>query len=404
MPRLRLRVWAVRALLVPLCLLAAASAVEGCRNALMVRGSIDFGMSLKAAQDLARENPYRRHALAPEGFAQRPRADANPFPMEPMQVPSALILLWPYALLSWPTAKLAWLISNLMFTAGLLVLGFRRLLPGRDMACYVALTAALLASFPWRVVVGNGQHLAAGLFFWLLAAALADRGHPLAAGAALAASFVKYSVTLFLLPWFLLKRQWGPLLTALAVHALITLGIAWRLGENPVSLVLQALRTGAATLLYSGYVDMFAITHGLGVTPVVAAAAALALAGLAVALALSRPPPNQGLFLAALAFLSLLVLYHRAYDALILFLPLLVLVERAKREPMLAALVAAPILLCWYVDRAVLQFTPWLDRAGGFSAYYWLVASLFYLALALLLVRSCASRRGRDWTASAPHA
>ncbi|CAA9489558.1 MAG: hypothetical protein AVDCRST_MAG39-704 [uncultured Sphingomonadaceae bacterium] len=109
--------------------------------------------------------------------------------MPPVALPSALMLFWPLNVLPWPATKLAWLLLNGLFTAGLLLLlAARRFLSGVSAAAYVAVGGLLLLGLPWRVALGNGQGTIAALFFFLLAAALADRGRGVFAGLALAAS------------------------------------------------------------------------------------------------------------------------------------------------------------------------------------------------------------------------
>jgi hypothetical protein len=368
-----------------LCALALVSAAQGCRNALMPWGSIDLGMSLKAAQHLQHVNPYERHLASPDRFSRAPTGARNPFPMMPMQVPSALMLLWPFGALSWPAAKLAWLLSNLAFTAGLLLLAFRRFLPGRSGWKYLAVTSLVLISLPWRIIVGNGQHLLAALFFFLLAIDLADRRRPIPAGLAVAVCLVKYSITLWLLPWFVLRRQWTPLLLGLAIHAAMTLGIALWLGSNPVTLLTQALRAGSGTLQGAGYLDLFAIARSVGAPDLAAALAALSLFGLILWSALKRTHSNPDLFLAAACLVSTVVVYHRSYDLLVLLLPLLIVMRDPAGRPLLAGLLAATLLLTWYVDKAVLELTSWLDAddtgtRGG--AYFYLLAALLYSTLA----------------------
>ncbi len=372
-----------------LAVLAIISAARGCANALAPDGSIDLGMPLKAAQLLQHDNPYRDYVPGDQALTGTLQPHVNPFVMTPVHVPSALMLLWPYSGLSWPAAKLAWLISNLFFTAGGFALAVRRFLPDRSPWLTAALASLLMISFPWRIVIGNGQHLMASLFFFLLSAELAQRGHRIWSGVALAASFLKYTVILFLLPWFALKRQWTPLAIAFAIHGLMTLGIAIHLGENPLVLVQQALGAGTATLLVSGYIDLFAVADWLGAPLALAAKLAVALVVAVLWLGLRRPPPDEHPYLASLCFVSVVVVYHRLYDTLVLLIPLLIALGQLRKDRLVAMLILATISFCWFIDRLVLALSPWLGRAAASftTAYAALVASLFYLTLLVLLHR-----------------
>lgn len=236
-------------------LLALASIGRASGNALDPMGSGDLGRPLQTAQLLKTENPYHRYFHDPirENLDARPAT--NPFGIDPVQVPSVLMLFWPLTALNWPAAKFAWVLLNLASTAGICVLGFRRFLPGRSMWIYTALASLLVISMPWRNVVANGQHLLVGLFFYLLALELADRKRPWLAGVALAGSFIKYSATVFLLPYLIWKRQWLPIVIAGALHAIMTIGIAAKLGENPVLFPTQSFPV-ANHLQFQGWFDL----------------------------------------------------------------------------------------------------------------------------------------------------
>ncbi|MGE5721661.1 MAG: glycosyltransferase 87 family protein [Sphingomonadales bacterium] len=384
-----------KALVVLLVLMALGSAIHASGNALALWGSMDLGQPLKASQELMREDPYRRFLQVPIGPDAQARPDANPFGVFPVQVPSALMLLWPYAMLSWPGAKLAWLISNLLFTAGLLLLAFRRLLPGRSPWLYAAIGALFVIGMPWRNIIANGQHLLASLFLFLLALELADRRRPVPAGIALAAALLKYTVILFLLPYLILKRQWLPIAVALAIHAAMTLAIALRLHTDPATLVLESFRI-AIRLQPQGYVDLSALTAASGIPPMLALAAGALLFGMEIWIAAVRPTRDEALFLAALCLLAPLLVYHRAYDFVLLIVPLLVAIDRWPQAKPLTLLVSACVALVWFVSTAR-PYAAWMDGRGP---YYWLVAGCCWAAAAaawILLGRgSGQTRPGRD--------
>ena len=374
--------WAAVAVLL---LLAAISTGQGVYTALTHRdGSIDLGIPLKAAQALMHENPYERFLAGETSSAYGD--ELNPFPMVAVHLPSALMLLWPYSGLAWPAAKVAWLVSNLLFTFGVLLLAFRRFLPHRPPWCGVAIGALLLMSLPWRVVIGNGQHLMMSLFFFLLAAELADRGHRSWAAVTLAASFLKYTVIIFLLPYFILKRQWAPLLGALGIHATMTLGISIWLREEPWVLIEQAIR-GSRTHLLAGYVDLFAMANRIGAPLELAALLGVALTSVAVWIGARRIAVDENHYFAGLCILSVVIVYHRAYDAVILLIPLLVAVDQVRRDRLPAFLVFLLVGCSWFLDRLVIALMPWLGPRGDTWAdyYHYLVALLFYATLSALL-------------------
>lgn len=391
------RAIAFKVLTILLMLMAAVSVARGCRSALVPSGSMDLGVSLKSAQQLQRENPYERHLSGRAAQPEAPHERLNPFAAQPVQVPSALMLLWPYSFLPWPWAKLAWLISNLAFTAGLLVLACRRFLPGRPLCVYAALASLFVMSVTWRNLVGNGQHLLAGLFFLLAAMELADRDRRVLAGIALACALLKYSVIFFLLPYFVLKRQWTPIAVAFGAHGLMTAAIALRLGEDPVALVGQSLRV-AADLRAAGYLDLFALLNGLGAPAGAAPVAALILWAVSLWPAIRGRTADSGLYLAGLCFASTVIIYHRPYDFIVLLVPLLVAIQRWQISRLLSAFILLNVLVTWFLHQPVATYTQWLE--GRSSAYYHAVALLWYATLAMLLWKSFASDGGVPRTAT----
>mgnify|MGYP003580355708 CR=1 FL=1 len=135
---------------------------------------------MKGLEVLLRDNPYERYFVHGPFSAMPSTADGNSNALAPSQAPSALMLLWPYQMLPWPAARIAWAVSNLIFSAGILWLAFRRFLPGRSIWLYAALASLFVISSQWRNIMNNAQRLLAGLFFFLLAMELADRKRSLA--------------------------------------------------------------------------------------------------------------------------------------------------------------------------------------------------------------------------------
>jgi hypothetical protein len=384
--------WVGKLLVLLLVAIAITSALRGILHA--VEHSEDFGITLKVLEVLAVENPYERYFLRDrEWVADTALEPLNPNPPIPSQAPSAILLLWPYGLLPWPAAKLAWMLSNLFFTAGIITLGCRRLLPGRSVWLYAVLASLFVIGSPWRNVMTNGQHLLAGMFFFLLALELAERDRGLLAGFALAASFVKYSTTLLLLPYLVFRRQWMPIVVAFLLHGAMTLAAAWRLDENPFTLVLRSVRPAGMENGFDGFVDVFAVTHLLGLPAALAGAVSAALLLFALWLALSRRADDE-FFLAALCILSTVLVYHRHYDLIILLLLLMIALKHRDRAPLAFALVSMCVALTWYVDRPIVFFTDWLrDRDNPF---FYALVGVWYVTTCVLLYQAWPRASTRD--------
>jgi hypothetical protein len=379
-----------RLLICLLGLLAAISVMHASRNALAPGGSYDLGRPLKGAELLVREDPYQRFLDPLSAPMPRPGPDENPWPVHPIQAPSVLILFWPLSLVGWQAAKAIWLSLNLCFAAGLLLLAFRRFLPRRSLATYATIACLFLMSMPFRSLINNGQHLLAGLFFFLLALDLADRRRTVWAGAALALAMIKYSLILFLLPYLVLRRQWCALAIAGGIHLLATTVIAWRIGADPVAMVVDSAAI-AQGLREEGYVDLFALAAGMGVDPLVPALAGGVVVALLLWLAVTRPAADADLFLAVLCVWSTLLVYHRGYDFVVFAIPLIVAVARWPTAKAFTGPLAMAIALYWYIYTAV----PFLGGNQD-GAIRWLIGFSCYaagLAGLWLIVRGATTAR-----------
>ena len=378
-----------------LVLLAAVSAGRGVWNATArPNASQDFQWD-SARVLLQRQNPY---AAALSG-APTAVDGIQPGRIEPNQVPSCLILLWPFAALPWPLAKWAWAMANLGFTGLLLAVTFRLFLPGAPAWKYVAVTCLFLIGTPWRNLIGNGQHLLFSLAFFVWAVALAERGRPLRSGLVLALSFFKYTTIFALLPLFL-KKRWGmPILIAFGVHGVLHLFACIWLRTDPITLMLQPLRIGAR-LRANGIVDVFALWQRLAPdrTVFVPAAAGLLLLGAGIVLARRAQAGADLLALSFLAVLSMLVVYHHNYDFVVFLFPLVWLARPPAANPVsptsqlavtcrtaLPWLLGACIGMAFYVRKLVDVAVPRLAGSAGTGLH-----TAAWLVTVLLCYSSCA--------------
>jgi hypothetical protein len=380
---------ATTAIVALLLVMALVSVGRASGNVYRLLGSVDFGVVVKGAEVMARENVYERYVRDRIYTTADRGPGINPMGSQPVQVPSVLALFWPFTLIPWNLAKSLWLALNLFCTAGLLLLAFKRLLPGRPALTYAAIGSLFLISVAWRNVIGNGQHTIVALFLFLLADALAERQRPFAAGLALALALVKYSLVLFLLPLLVMKRQWLPLAIALAVHGLLTLLVAFHLQENPVWLIGQSLAV-MRKLQSDGYVDLFAAGTRLGLPALVSAAIAVAGLGVAAWALVRGGRQDPALALAALAMIAVLLVYHRFYDSIVLLLPLLVAIDRWRSDRRLALAVFVTVALVWFVATGR-HWHAWLEDGGP---VYWVTAASFYATCGLLLARLARPHNG----------
>jgi len=158
-------------------LLAVAAAYSGISGALGGElASKDFKWDA-ARLLLLRQNPV---ALTLEGKGA-PTDAIMPDKLGAQELPSALMLIAPYAVFPWPVARVLWLVSNLVFTGIVLGVTLRLFAPGRTLAFYILAGALFVAGAPWRTGIAVGQHTLFSLAFFLLVL-LCQLGSPWSGG------------------------------------------------------------------------------------------------------------------------------------------------------------------------------------------------------------------------------
>ncbi|MHC4713358.1 MAG: glycosyltransferase family 87 protein [Planctomycetota bacterium] len=362
------------------CALAAAALARGVSGA--VGGEIaskDFKWDA-ARLLLMRLNPLE---YTIEG-KPAPTDEFMPDRLGAQEVPSAFMLILPYAFLPWPAARFLWLITNLVCTYLLLRFAFHLFAPGRSRGFYVVVAALFVAGTPWRNGITLGQHTIFSLAFFTMALWYAGRGKKDLAGVLLAFSLLKYTVTLPLLLFFLYRKYYRPVLVAFGIHLVLNLVAAAWLSVWPHVLVAQSLRA-SFSLAAEGYLDFKSLFVHLKLAepPMLVGALQAATVAAAVVLSLRHRAGRDLLLLSALGMLSLVMVYHRPYDFVLLLFPL-ILVSRDRWGPFTRPL-AACIALVFYVNSAVRV----LDRVlpGGpdilaSRGYYLFVALCWYATLA----------------------
>ncbi len=330
-------------LLAALVLLAAAFMV--------VRGPVrswqainDFGLLYSASRAwLLGDNPYDASTQL-RVWTEAARLDAPPHTVnaelfDALYPPVTYVCLAPLAALPWWTASALWTGLNAVLAAlmlGLLVRLFQ--IPWASPRAW-ALVIAGLCFAPLHTTLAFG-HLIVAIVALLATWRLADRaGRPACAGLALglAIALKPQLAGLFVLI-DLADRRWTTLLAtgltvaALAIIAVARLelaGVPW-LDSYRQGLADFARQGGVATLAHPmrfTFIHLGVVLHAFTDSRLVVTALGwlVTAAGLGVALWRRGRPDDidrRALALGLLAVITLLPVYHRYYDALLLLLPL----------------------------------------------------------------------------------
>jgi hypothetical protein len=356
-------------------LMALASMTRGWRNALEDDRSDDFQWG-PARQLLSGENPYR--SFVESGWSE-PRvtnvAGNNTPPNYPV---TGYVFLAPYAALDWTMAKSAWAITNL-FGAGLLVWAIWIIAkPAGQTALFWTLAACLLmlSSSPMREQVSAGQHtifsVAALLWAWILG----QKGcrWRWISMVLIAASWLKFSVTVPLTLAFLIHRRWREPLGAGMLHVgLLGLTCVWT-ETSPIAMGLDFLKATRLGLshqgIHSDVWDTLAVGRALAPDfgPAGGVISLWCLAIVAwVASKRARLLPADGLgTLALLGMASCLVGFHFRYDFLVFGITL-AWVLGGNHELPVKAVAGGVAALNWFGARVMegLYYEPF-DAISGY--------------------------------------
>ena len=315
----------------------------------------------------------------------------------PSNTPAMLLLLSPLATLSWANAKLAFLCINILLMLLTAILIVRRI-PFADVKLapidelfifliYIDLSAT-------RIAVENGQTTLLVFLLMLVAVLHAERDWRIS-GLALGLALSKYSLSLPIFLFLLLKKKFRILLFAVGVQLLGILGIAAITGTSPLTIVLENIQLFVRLFDQPG-IHLSRWFEGVSNNVLVSMLPVLMMT-LAVFIPMYfwfRARPNLSnmqdvidFHLLTILFLwTMLVAYHRLYDTLILIvfvvliykglsMPSLWSLSGGQRRILLGSVAILPFILI-VPARLVDRFLP-----GFYGAVGDLIITIFLLLM-----------------------
>ncbi len=258
----------------------------------------------------------------------------------PASPPLAFYLMLPLAFLSWSLAKAVWLGINFLLLAALPFLLTRFFSPGKWLPRweFTALAFCMLGLTSTRFAAASGQITFLILALMLLTVILAEK-HPWFAGLSLGLALSKYSLAIGLAVLFLFfEPKWRVILTAFLVQltGLMVLlvqtgsGIWQVVREYAEMLHLHANMEGIhlAGLFPNSGMDVWI---GAGLTLALAVPLILWRYRMHSGLGTSLSPLTRCSLVVSLSLWSLLVVYHRAYDAMLIVMYFYLIVYFSQR-------------------------------------------------------------------------
>lgn len=256
-------------------------------------------------------------------------APANTYPL--------IFIMTLFSFLTWPTAKVAWLLCNLVMVLILPVL-LVHLLPDKeylDRRITIGLFLVFIGFTSTRYAASSGQ-LSFLVFVMLLGSALLVQRRPWLAGLLMGIALSKYSLSLgFFLYYLLFERRLRMSITAILVQICGIVLLVWMSGSS-LPQILEEYRLMFVHHAPMEGIQLSVLVSAGGSNPALSAGFTLLVGTLLAWYAVRNPvtrdtsPLVRLCLLTILLLWSLLVGYHRAYDALtyILFLGLAASMDR----------------------------------------------------------------------------
>ncbi|HOO28540.1 MAG TPA: glycosyltransferase family 87 protein, partial [Lachnospiraceae bacterium] len=331
-----------RMILVLTAVMALISVVQGIRNAAAF--SQDFQWDAVKAFTL-KINPYEE-SLHPSGALSRYGFEKYFKQMEANQFPSLLMLLIPYTFLPPLAARYAWIISNLLFTAGIIWLLRKTFMKAVEKDVFVLLILLMLAGTPYRNQLGVGQHTLFAFFFFLLAVYFSEKeNRQIPMILSLTVCYFKYTLTVPLALYFVYKRRWKELTVSVLIHVGLTEIAAHWLGTGFMDMIIEPLKVSSA-LVSEGGLDFGALFSGSSFSFILAGMVMLLL----FVLVLFMPQKEDCLVIGILTLWALIITYHRTYDFFVLIIVAALFYEK-KRSDFLKSAYAVVLLAVFFVLR-----------------------------------------------------
>ncbi len=317
-----------------LAALGMVSVLQGCKNAITY--SQDFQWDAAKVMSLGM-NPYDE-SLNPSDELKALGYEEYYKKLEANQFPSLLMLLFPYTLLPPLAARYAWLVSNLIFTALIILLLRLTFMKDMERQDYVILCLLMLAGTPWRNHIGVGQHSVFSLMFFLLSVYVFERKDTkkasglIPAALCLCISYFKYSLTAPLALYYVYKRRTDiPILAGLP-HIILTWVAARMMGDSFVNMIKKPLEV-ASWLTCEGSMDISATLSRFGILPsgasmIITVVIMAALAVYAFVMGRRNSLPGDDAVITVLIMTSMVMIYHRAYDYFVMIIPFALVLKK----------------------------------------------------------------------------
>ncbi len=382
-----------------LAAMALISLIQGVRNAAVF--SQDFQWDAAKALTL-KMNPYDE-SMHPGTYPDASVFTEYYLQMEANQFPSLLMLLIPYTFLPPLAARYAWIVSNIIFTAGIVLLLRKTFLKDADRDLFIIFMLLMIAGTPYRNQLGVGQHTLFAFFFFLLAVwfegmypgtqistdkeqakgSVRSPGLFAAVTICLFVCYFKYTLTVPLALYFIYRKRYLEIAVSAFMHVVLTAVSAAWLGDSFINMILKPLKVSSA-LAAEGGLDFGALLKG---SPFAYVLALAVLVGLFM-VALRLKEGVGGTLMSVLILWSMIITYHRTYDFFVIVAVLAFFLEK-ERPFYQKAGYGAVLLAVFFVLRIFSESIP--SKIGAGLLYY-----VFTLMLTAVMIKEGIGKKDNE--------
>jgi hypothetical protein len=241
------------------CFFSILSVFQACSNAL--RQSQDFSSRWASAKLILHgENPYQMSLEKTSSeYSNQILKNKRVF-FDPQYLPSSLLFIYPFAVLPFDLAAQLFLVANLFF-AGLLIYGLFIIIKSKldSKLDYLFVVMIFLCGTPFRTTLGLGQLSIISLTLFGLALHFDDKKQWIKAGIFLSLSLLKYHLTLpFLLFFFILEKRWRSLIVSGIIHCIAHLWLCYVIKAPVLKIFSDLWQLNKKQLLAPG-VDIYSV-------------------------------------------------------------------------------------------------------------------------------------------------
>jgi hypothetical protein len=259
--------------------------------------------------------------------------------------PFALPILSPIAFVPFDKLLVLWLVLEIAAAVLSLLLVIKLWGGDWSIRTRLYLSAFLLTWAPFRVTLRNGQ-ISLMIMALVLGALMArKRKREFFAGALLGLSLCKYSLTFPFFLYFVWRREWKIVSTAILIPLLLTEVFALRMGMSLFEVIREYTRAVSDIYLSSVSNDMgtseikllvFDLSGGRESFAAIINLGFSIAALICMGITFSRKPRWELAHFSALALFSLWSVYHRTYDSVLCLLPTAMLADLLVRKRFVA--------------------------------------------------------------------